>query len=113
MFNFLNKKPAAFSSAQPQEVSQKLKNEKPLVLDVREPGEYAQGHIKGSKLIPLGQLPARLAELGDKEREIVTVCRSGARSSQAATLLAARGYNVTNLAGGMMGWQSAGLPVQK
>ncbi len=114
MFNFFNKKPAGFSSAQPLAVSQKLENqEKPLVIDVREPQEYAQGHIKGSKLIPLGQLTGRLEELGTKDREIITVCHSGGRSSRAADLLSAQGYKVTNMEGGMVGWQNAGLPVQK
>lgn len=113
MFNFFNKKQAGYGSAQPLEVSQKLEKDKPLVIDVREPSEYAQGHIKGSQLIPLGQLPGRLAELGGKDREIITVCRSGGRSSQAANLLAAQGYIVTNMQGGMIGWQQAGLPVQK
>ncbi len=113
MFNFFNKKQAGYGSAQPIEVSQKLEKGSPLVIDVRESSEYAQGHIKGSKLIPLGQLSGHLAELGGKDREIITVCRSGNRSGQAATLLAAQGYNVTNMQGGMMGWQHAGLPVQK
>ncbi len=113
MFNFFNKKQTGFGSAQPLQVSQKLEKDQPLVIDVREPYEYAQGHIKGSKLIPLGELSARLDELGGKDREIITVCRSGHRSGQAASLLAGQGYNVTNMQGGMMGWQHAGLPVQK
>lgn len=113
MFNFFKKKQAAYSRALPREISQKLKNEKPLVIDVREPNEYAKGHIKGSKLIPLGQLAGRLAELGPKDREIITVCRSGNRSGQAASILVAQGYNVTNMQGGMVGWHLAGLPIQK
>ena len=113
MFNFFKRKHAVYASFRPLEVSQKLEKEKPLVIDVREPYEYVQGHIKGSKLIPLGQLSSRLNELGGKDREIITVCRSGRRSGQAAAHLAAQGYNVTNMAGGMIGWQLAGLPVQK
>ena len=89
-------------------------NEKPqpLVLDVREPSEYAAGHIAGSTLIPLHQLAGRLSEL-PKDREIICVCASGSRSSSAARRLASEGYTVLNLNGGMSRWQRAGLPVKK
>jgi rhodanese-related sulfurtransferase len=85
---------------------------KPLVLDVREPSEYAAGHIAGSTLIPLHQLPGRLSEL-PKDREIICVCASGSRSSSAARRLASEGYTVLNLSGGLSRWQRAGLPVKK
>ena len=85
---------------------------KPLVLDVREPSEYAAGHIAGSTLIPLHQLASRLSEL-PKDREIICVCASGSRSGSAARRLLSNGYNVLNLSGGMGRWQRAGLPVKK
>ena len=85
---------------------------KPLVLDVREPSEYAAGHIAGSTLIPLHQLSSRMSEL-PQDREIICVCASGSRSSSAARQLAGNGYNVLNLSGGMSRWQRAGLPVKK
>jgi rhodanese-related sulfurtransferase len=89
-------------------------NEKPrpLVLDVREPSEYAAGHIAGSTLIPAHQLSSRMGEL-PKDREIICVCASGSRSSSAARQLASNGYNVLNLSGGMSRWLRAGLPVKK
>jgi rhodanese-related sulfurtransferase len=89
-------------------------NEKPapLVLDVREPSEYAAGHIAGSVLIPLHQLAGRMSEL-PKEREIICVCASGSRSSAAARQLTSAGYTVLNLSGGMSRWQYAGLPIKK
>ncbi len=87
-------------------------NPKPLVLDVREPSEYAAGHISGSTSIPLHQLSGRMSEL-PKDREIICVCASGSRSSSAARRLASNGYNVLNLSGGMSRWQRAGLPVKK
>jgi rhodanese-related sulfurtransferase len=89
-------------------------NEKPrpLVLDVREPSEYAAGHIAGSTLIPLHQLSNRMSEL-PKDREIICVCASGSRSSSAARRLASEGYTVLNLSGGMSRWLRAGLPVKK
>jgi rhodanese-related sulfurtransferase len=85
---------------------------KPLVLDVREPSEYAAGHIAGSELIPLHQLSSRMSEL-PKDREIICVCASGSRSSSAARRLLNNGYTVLNLNGGMARWQHAGLPIKK
>lgn len=85
---------------------------KPLVLDVREPSEYAAGHIAGSTLIPLHQLASRMSEL-PKEREIICVCASGSRSGSAARHLMKNGHTVLNLSGGMYRWQRAGLPVKK
>ena len=83
----------------------------PLLLDVRQPDEYRAGHIPGAKLIPLDQLSNKLNEL-PRDREIICVCRSGARSGSAARQLKAAGFNTLNLNGGMMAWQRAGLPVQ-
>ena len=85
---------------------------KPLVLDVREPSEYAAGHIGGSTLIPLHQLSSRMSEL-PQDREIICVCASGSRSGSAARRLAGEGYTVLNMSGGMSRWQRAGLPVKK
>ena len=89
-------------------------NEKPgpIVLDVREPSEYATGHIAGSTLIPLRQLSSRMSEL-PKDREIICVCASGSRSGSAARRLAGEGYTVLNVRGGMARWLRAGLPVKK
>jgi rhodanese-related sulfurtransferase len=83
------------------------------VLDVREVGEYAEAHIAGSTLIPLGQLAQRLQELGaDKSKPVVLICRSGRRSSQALTILEQAGFSAAlNVEGGMLTWQKAGLPV--
>jgi len=62
-------------------------------------------------LLPLGELPARMGELS-RDRSVVTVCRSGARSAQAAVLLGKAGFaNVANLAGGMLRWRGEGHPV--
>lgn len=83
------------------------------ILDVREPGEFngALGHIPGALLIPLGQLQERAATLA-KDQPTVLVCRSGARSAQAVTLLEKAGFTrVANLAGGMLGWNGQRLPV--
>ena len=84
-----------------------------LLVDVRTPGEYEyDGHIAGSRLLPLSSLGQRLHEL-PKDKTIVCVCRSGARSQTACEHLAANGFeNVINLAGGMIGWKRHGLPHQ-
>jgi len=95
------------------DVQEKLKNGKrPFVLDVREPSELREGYISGAKLIPLGQLNARMKEL-PKDREIVVVCRSGSRSASAARKLIAAGYTVANMKGGMLAWQWSKLPMKK
>lgn len=84
------------------------------VVDVREAAEYAGplGHIVGARLLPLGGLLAREGELR-RDRPVVTVCRSGARSAQAALQLQKAGFaDVANLAGGMLRWTSERLPVE-
>ncbi|WP_395703908.1 MBL fold metallo-hydrolase [Aquabacterium sp.] len=84
------------------------------VVDVREPAEFsdALGHVPGARLVPLSELAARAGELA-RERPIVTVCRSGARSAQATVLLQRSGFQaVANLAGGMLRWRAEGLPTE-
>ncbi|HEY1744776.1 MAG TPA: molybdopterin-synthase adenylyltransferase MoeB [Granulicella sp.] len=79
--------------------------EKPFLLDVREPHEYAIVDI-GAPLIPVGQLASRIGELTiPKNAEIVVHCKSGARSQRAAIILKENGFtNVSNLAGGILAW---------
>ena len=87
------------------------------IVDVRERDEFeganaVLGRIPGARLMPIGELPSRLAEL-DPTRPVVTVCRSGTRSAQAAVLLAKAGLgDVANLAGGMLAWRAAGGAVE-
>ncbi len=84
---------------------------RPYLLDVRTPDEYKRGHINGAELIPLNELPDKLARI-PKERAIVCVCESGSRSSVATRLLTAQGYEASNMRGGMSLWTRAGLPVK-
>ena len=75
------------------------------LLDVREPFEYEMAHIEGAKLIPLGELPAHLEQIGDRNRELVVHCYSGVRSAHAVELLQRVGFdNVFNLEGGIDAW---------
>ncbi len=83
----------------------------PVLIDVREPVEYKQGHVAGSRLIPLGELGGRLSEIPNDKR-ILVICATGSRSSAAARQLVKAGYDVTNVSGGMMGWVRQGLPVK-
>jgi rhodanese-related sulfurtransferase len=76
----------------------------PLLLDVREPDEFAAYRIEGSTLMPMRTIPARLHEL-DRRTDIVMVCRSGARSHHAGMFLKQNGFErVFNLAGGVIAW---------
>jgi phage shock protein E len=85
---------------------------RPFLLDVRQPEEYKQGHISGAELIPLAELSQKMRRI-PKDREVLCVCHSGNRSSVATRQLAAAGYKVSNLRGGMISWERAGLPVKK
>jgi rhodanese-related sulfurtransferase len=86
--------------------------QKLYILDVRSAQEFrGDGHIAGANLIPLAELTSHLKKI-PTDRLVVTVCRSGARSGSAHAQLQNAGFtNVKNLSGGMMAWQSAGLPV--
>ena len=76
----------------------------PVLIDVREPHEYEICRIKGSTLIPLGEVPARMHELNSAD-EIVVHCRSGARSAQAVDFLMRAGFRkIRNLQGGILAW---------
>jgi rhodanese-related sulfurtransferase len=94
---------------------QLINHKNALVLDVREEGEYKLGNILNSKLIPLGKLNERIGELEKyKEQPIVVVCRTGNRSAAACAALGKHGFaQPYNLAGGVMAWQKANLPLEK
>jgi len=80
------------------------RGEPPVVLDVREAQELQIASFPAPVLhVPLGTLPARLGEI-PKDTRIVCVCRSGARSAQAAQFLRQRGYDAVNLDGGILAW---------
>ncbi|WP_182870251.1 rhodanese-like domain-containing protein [Rhodopirellula sp. JC639] len=86
-----------------------------LLLDVRQPEEYATAKIDGSMLIPMGELGQRLDELEPhKDGRIVVHCHHGGRSMQVTEALRSRGYdNVQNMAGGIDAWSlqiDAGVP---
>lgn len=83
------------------------------VLDVREPHEFAAGHIPGARNLPLGQLDTWAPTL-DASKPYLVVCHSGARSARASEQLAARQFKgVTNMTGGMRDWQREGHPTAR
>lgn len=75
-----------------------------LLVDVRSPEEFDTGHIEGAINIPVGELPQRLTELGDKDEPIVLYCRSGARSARALSLLQRQGFTAVSNLGAMSRW---------
>ena len=82
------------------------------VYDVREPGEYAQGHIPNAHLVPLGRIISAASE-HIKEDNIVFVCEVGQRSAVAAEFAAALGrQNLYNLEGGTTAWRKQGYPIE-
>lgn len=93
----------------PQEAQTRMKDGA-MLIDVREANEYEGAHAQGAKLMPLSEFAASYSGL-PQDKELVMICRSGARSAQAAQHLLDNGYSrVSNLKGGTLAWQEAGLP---
>lgn len=101
---------AAVGRLGPAEAQEKAKAGA-IILDVRTPLERQEGKIPGSQALPLDRLAEEWQKL-PKDKEIICQCRSGARSAQAARFLAAKGYKVYNLAGGLEAWKRHKLPVK-
>ncbi|HEX4493264.1 MAG TPA: rhodanese-like domain-containing protein [Acidimicrobiia bacterium] len=78
-----------------------------LLLDVREQDEWDAGHVPDAQFIPLGEVGARFGEI-PRDRRIVVICRSGARSDRAAQFLASQGFDAVNVSGGMRAWVTGG-----
>jgi rhodanese-related sulfurtransferase len=85
---------------------------RPLIVDVREPNEFAEERIEGSVLIPLSQFADRHDEL-PRDQPLLMQCHTGSRSSSATMFLLQRGWtDVRNLDGGIVAWMRDGLPVR-
>ncbi len=97
-----------------QELADRVAHEPDLVvLDVREPAEWADGHMPGARHIPMRQVSERLAEI-PRDRPVALTCAGGTRSSLVASLLLSRGFtDLVNVWGGMNGWAQAGLPLAR
>ena len=80
------------------------RRDKPQLLDVREPWEYERARIAGARLVPMREVPARLAEI-DPGKDVVAICHHGSRSAHVAVFLEKNGYGkVHNLVGGIDAW---------
>lgn len=96
----------------------------PMLIDVREPGEFAAGHLPGAINIPRGVLEFQIEAhpamgcatqpaLADRERPLLVYCRTGGRAALAVQSLLAMGFvDVHSIAGGIEAWTAAGLPVE-
>lgn len=78
-----------------------------VVIDVREPDEYAEGHVPGAPLIPLGEVMERVDEFPAVD-EVLIICKVGGRSMRAAEYLRGQGIDAVNIAGGTMAWIDEG-----
>lgn len=114
LWSFVGNRVSGFEQADTLKAT-RLYNDDALILDVREPSEYASGRIPRSKHIPLGLLAGRLNELDKfKNTPVLVSCRSGQRSARACRMLKKAGFEtVYNLAGGIMAWERASLPIEK
>ena len=88
-----------------QKKAEELQSQGVRLIDVREPDEFAEGHIQGAELVPLGQVEETMAQW-NKQQPLIVMCRSGNRSAQAAQLLVDNGFKeIYNLEGGIVEWK--------
>lgn len=82
-------------------------------IDVREEEEHARVRTPDARLVPLSTLVERYREEVPTDREVVVMCRSGARSARATAFLRGHGIDAVNVAGGILAWEEEGLPVER
>ncbi len=109
------RRPGGGNALTPTQATLLINREDAQLVDVRDAAEFTAGHISSARNIPLTQLDDRLTELEKfKASPLILICQTGARSSGACGKLAKQGFSrVHNLAGGMLAWTDAGLPVRK
>lgn len=81
-----------------------------VLLDVREHDEWQRGHAPGAQHIPMGEVPARMAEI-NSGAQLYLVCKVGGRSQRVAQFLQRHGFDAVDVDGGMLAWAGAGRPV--
>jgi hydroxyacylglutathione hydrolase len=107
------KKTDTIESVSPKKFAELIKENHASILDVRRPGEYDNGHVKGTELIPLAELNERAGELNPDE-EYLIYCRTGYRSVIAASLLKSKGIrNVINVSEGIVGIHKTDAPIEE
>jgi rhodanese-related sulfurtransferase len=97
------------------QATQMINQGKTLIIDVRDPAQFAAGHLRDAQNIPIKELPKRIGELDKfKSRKVIVVCQSGMQSSKATSQLKKAGFSeVYSLNGGLAAWQAQGLPTAK
>ena len=83
-----------------------------VVVDVRQPDEYEEGHVPGARLIPLAEVPERVGDV-PTDGPVLVICGSGGRSLRAAEFLRTHGLDAVNVAGGTRAWVESGRPVAR
>jgi rhodanese-related sulfurtransferase len=109
------RQPGGARGVTPTQATMLINRENALLVDIREPNEYAGGHLSAARNIPAGALAERAGELDQfKDKPVILVCQTGARSSAACSTLAKLGFSrVHTLQGGIGAWTEAGLPLKK
>jgi rhodanese-related sulfurtransferase len=95
----------------PQQVAELANQGDIQLIDVREQYEHQAGRIAGDRLIELSRLAAEVDTI-DRSRQVVFYCRSGARSAMASEAFTQAGFDAHNMAGGLLDWAAAGLPIE-
>lgn len=97
------------------QATQLINQSKAVIVDVRDPAEFARGHVRDAKNIPSKELSQRIGELDKfKSKTIIVVCQSGQQATSATSRLKKAGFSeVYSLNGGLAAWQAQGLPVAK
>ena len=95
----------------PREAHERLRRGTAVLIDVREPWEFAIVHAPRAELVPLGELGSRLDDM-PRDREILFICQTGSRSLAAAGWAREAGLNAVSVAGGTSVWRLHGLPVE-
>ncbi|MFC3674451.1 rhodanese-like domain-containing protein [Ferrovibrio xuzhouensis] len=99
------------SKIDPNSLQQRLQSGEVVLIDIREPAEYAREHIRGARLVPLGSIDAHDFD-AERHKTAVFTCRSGNRTAMNASRLLAKGFReALVLEGGIDAWKKAGLPV--
>ena len=102
---------AVESDFTPHQVAELLTQGTIQLIDVRQPREHDAGRIAGDRLIELGDLAAQAPTI-DRGRPVVFYCRSGSRSAMATQAFRGAGFDAHNMAGGLLDWKAAGLPLE-
>ena len=114
LWPMLTKNGGGAGRVSPAEAVHLINREKAVLIDVSEPAEYAAGHVKGARSVPLAQIDASNELPKNKALPLVVVCPTGTRAARAVSTLKKLGFeNAQALAGGLAAWREANLPVEK